>query len=106
MHVLFTSSLFADEKHRQYHEQEETAEMIAARIDRDVVSEKLQVILLHVCEILQLSFVGRLFPTWDIQFWRKAFQAASACYGRSKMSRWQFLSLIFFFKEEEKHTEC
>lgn len=52
----------AVEKHRQYHDHEETAEMIAARIDRDVVSEKLQVILLNVCEILQLYFVGRLFP--------------------------------------------
>lgn len=27
------------EKHRQYHDHEETAEMIAARIDRDVVSD-------------------------------------------------------------------
>lgn len=35
-----------DEKHRQYPDHEETAEMIAARIDRDVVSEKLQKILL------------------------------------------------------------
>lgn len=66
MHVLFSSSLFADEKQRQYPEQEETAEMIAARIDRDVVSEKLQIILLHGCEILLLSFVGRLFFTWEI----------------------------------------
>lgn len=55
MHVLFSSSLFADEKHRQYHEQEETAEMIAARIDRDVVSERPQMRLLHVCEVLQFT---------------------------------------------------
>uniref|UniRef100_A0A8C9FJE7 SH3 domain-containing protein n=1 Tax=Pavo cristatus TaxID=9049 RepID=A0A8C9FJE7_PAVCR len=33
------------EKHRQYPDHEETAEMIAARIDRDIVSEKLQKIL-------------------------------------------------------------
>lgn len=52
----------AVEKHRQYHDHEETAEMIAARIDRDVVSEKLQVILLNVCEILQLCFMGSFFP--------------------------------------------
>lgn len=65
MHVLFFFFLFADEKQRQYPEQEETAEMIAARIDRDVVSEKLQ-IMLHGCEILLLSFVGRLFITWEI----------------------------------------
>ena len=52
----------AVEKHRQYHDHEETAEMIAARIDRDVVSERLQAILVNVCEILQLYFVGSLFP--------------------------------------------
>ena len=62
MDVLFSSSFSAVEKHRQYHDHEETAEMIAARIDRDVVSEKLQTILLNVCETLQLYFVGRIFP--------------------------------------------
>lgn len=64
-HIWMSYSLLcfsAVEKHRQYHDHEETAEMIAARIDRDVVSEKLQAILLNVCEILQLYFVGRLFP--------------------------------------------
>lgn len=92
MHVLFSSSLFADEKHRQYHEQEETAEMIAARIDRDVVSEKPQMMLLRVCEILQLSFVGRLFSTREIQFWSKAFQAASACVVDLKWTGGSFFS--------------
>lgn len=78
---------FAVEKHRQYHDHEETAEMIAARIDRDVVSEKLQVIFLNVCASLQLYFVGRL-SKWKILFWRGAFQAAYVCVVDLKMNRW------------------
>lgn len=74
MVVLFSSSLSAVEKQRQYHDHEETAEMVAARIDRDVVSEKLQGILLNVCEIFELCLMGRFF-----QFWRKAFQAPCVC---------------------------
>lgn len=88
MHVLFSSSLFADEKQRQYHEQEETAEMIAARIDRDVVSEKLQMMLLHVCEILQLSSVGRLSPHGKFSSGEKRSRKLSACVVDLKMNRW------------------
>lgn len=51
-----------DEKHRQYPDHEETAEMIAARIDRDVVSEKLQKILLDSWEIVWLYYWESLFP--------------------------------------------
>lgn len=34
----YNSPFFSVERPRQYHEQEETPEMVAARIDRDVVS--------------------------------------------------------------------